>query len=99
MLPGKSGVEILQTLRARGQRVPVLLLTAHKAVTDRVSGLEADTDDYLTKPFALAASSMLCVTRAMPTRRFIQPSQPLCHSVELPFIQKRSRLPLGGYFS
>jgi two-component system copper resistance phosphate regulon response regulator CusR len=54
MLPGTSGVEVLRQLRAQGQRVPVLLLTARDAVSDRVTGLEAGADDYLTKPFAFA---------------------------------------------
>jgi two-component system copper resistance phosphate regulon response regulator CusR len=54
MLPGTSGVDVLRVLRAQGQRVPVLLLTARDAVSDRVTGLEAGADDYLTKPFAFA---------------------------------------------
>jgi two-component system copper resistance phosphate regulon response regulator CusR len=54
MLPGRSGIEILKTLRARGQRMPVLLLTARDAVDDRVLGLESGADDYLVKPFAFA---------------------------------------------
>ncbi|MGA2543451.1 MAG: response regulator transcription factor [Verrucomicrobiota bacterium] len=52
MLPGRSGVEILKTLRARGDKTPVLLLTARDAVEDRVLGLESGADDYLVKPFA-----------------------------------------------
>jgi two-component system copper resistance phosphate regulon response regulator CusR len=54
MLPGRSGVEILKTLRARGGKTPVLLLTARDAVEDRVLGLESGADDYLVKPFAFA---------------------------------------------
>ena len=52
MLPGRSGIEILRTLRARGMKTPVLLLTARDAVDDRVMGLESGADDYLVKPFA-----------------------------------------------
>jgi two-component system, OmpR family, copper resistance phosphate regulon response regulator CusR len=52
MLPGRDGVEILQTLRRQGARIPVLLLTAKDAVEDRVLGLDAGADDYLVKPFA-----------------------------------------------
>ncbi|MEX2375177.1 MAG: response regulator, partial [Dehalococcoidia bacterium] len=52
MLPGIDGREVLQQLRAEGISTPVLLLTARDAVSDRVSGLEAGADDYLTKPFA-----------------------------------------------
>ncbi len=54
MLPGRSGIEILKTLRARGGKTPVLLLTARDAVEDRVLGLECGADDYLVKPFAFA---------------------------------------------
>ena len=54
MLPGRSGIEILKTLRARGAKTPVLLLTARDAVEDRVLGLESGADDYLVKPFAFA---------------------------------------------
>jgi two-component system copper resistance phosphate regulon response regulator CusR len=54
MLPGRDGIEILKTLRARGTKTPVLLLTARDAVEDRVLGLESGADDYLVKPFAFA---------------------------------------------
>ncbi len=54
MLPGRDGIEILKTLRARGAKTPVLLLTARDGVEDRVLGLESGADDYLVKPFAFA---------------------------------------------
>jgi DNA-binding response OmpR family regulator len=54
MLPGRDGIEILKTFRARGSKTPVLLLTARDAVEDRVLGLESGADDYLVKPFAFA---------------------------------------------
>jgi DNA-binding response OmpR family regulator len=52
-LPGPDGLRITERLRADGDPVPVLMLTARDAVRDRVAGLEAGADDYLTKPFAL----------------------------------------------
>jgi len=52
MLPGRGGLDILQTLRDRGVDTPVLILTARDAVEDRVVGLDAGADDYLVKPFA-----------------------------------------------
>lgn len=52
MLPGGSGFDLCALLRARGVTTPVLMLTARDAVDDRVRGLEAGADDYLTKPFA-----------------------------------------------
>ena len=52
MLPGHDGFEILSTLRKRGVKTPVLLLTSRDAVEDRVRGLDLGADDYLVKPFA-----------------------------------------------
>jgi two-component system, OmpR family, response regulator len=54
MLPGLDGFETCATLRANGIWAPVLMLTARDAVEDRVAGLDAGADDYLTKPFSLA---------------------------------------------
>jgi len=53
MLPGRNGLEILQTLRQRHVETPVLILTARDGVEDRVLGLDGGADDYLVKPFAL----------------------------------------------
>jgi len=53
MLPGRSGLEILQALRQRRIDTPVLVLTARDGVDDRVFGLDLGADDYLVKPFAL----------------------------------------------
>jgi two-component system copper resistance phosphate regulon response regulator CusR len=52
MLPGRDGLEILATLRQRGMRTPVLLLTSKDTLEDRVRGLDSGADDYLVKPFA-----------------------------------------------
>jgi two-component system, OmpR family, copper resistance phosphate regulon response regulator CusR len=54
LLPGRDGLQILADLRQRGNKVPVLILTARDAVEDRVIGLDAGADDYLVKPFAFA---------------------------------------------
>ncbi len=54
MLPGIDGLSVVRTLRAEGNKAPVLFLTTLGGVGDRVSGLEAGADDYLTKPFAFA---------------------------------------------
>jgi DNA-binding response OmpR family regulator len=54
MLPGLDGLEVLRRLRRARSTVPVLLLTARDSVQDRVDGLDAGADDYLTKPFAVA---------------------------------------------
>ncbi len=52
-LPDVSGLEVCRRLRAQGQRVPVLMLTARNAVENRIDGLDAGADDYLVKPFDL----------------------------------------------
>ena len=52
-LPDISGLEVARRLRAGGSAVPILMLTARDAVSDRVAGLDSGADDYLTKPFAI----------------------------------------------
>jgi len=52
-LPRKAGLEVLASLRRRGNAIPVLILTARDAVADRVKGLDTGADDYLVKPFDL----------------------------------------------
>ena len=54
MLPRRDGLSLIDTLRGRGVRTPVLILSARRSVDDRVKGLQAGGDDYLTKPFAFA---------------------------------------------
>lgn len=53
MLPGMDGVAVCRTLRREGSDVPVVLLTARSAISERVAGLDAGADDYLVKPFAM----------------------------------------------
>jgi two-component system response regulator MprA len=65
-LPGLDGVEVCRRLRASGNQVPVLMLTARAAVRDRVEGLDAGADDYLVKPFAL--DELLARIRALGRR-------------------------------
>jgi len=52
LLPGADGFEVCRELRARGDSTPVLMLTARATIDDRITGLDAGDDDYLTKPFA-----------------------------------------------
>lgn len=65
MLPGLDGIEVCRRLRAGGP-VPILMLTAKDAVSDRVKGLESGADDYLTKPFAF--EELLARVRALMRR-------------------------------
>ena len=66
MMPKLDGIEATKALRAAGNDVPILVLTARDAVGDRVEGLDAGADDYLTKPFALA--ELLARLRALLRR-------------------------------
>jgi DNA-binding response OmpR family regulator len=66
LLPGMSGVDVCRAVRARGDRVPILMLTALDAVEHRIEGLDAGADDYLTKPFDFG--ELLARLRAL-TRR------------------------------
>jgi two-component system OmpR family response regulator len=66
MLPGPDGFEVCRRLRAGGQWAPLLMLTARGDVADRVSGLDAGADDYLTKPFSFA--ELLARLRALARR-------------------------------
>ena len=66
MLPRRDGLELLRELRARGRRVPILLLTARATLADKVSGLDVGADDYLTKPFEF--EELLARVRALLRR-------------------------------
>lgn len=66
MLPGRDGLSVLKQLRERGNKTPVMLLSARGEVNERVEGLESGADDYLPKPFALA--ELVARVRAL-TRR------------------------------
>ena len=69
MLPGISGLEVLRKLRAEGNPVPVLLLTAKDSIEDKVRGLDLGADDYLVKPFAfeeLLARIRVMIRRGVP---------------------------------
>ena len=65
-MPGMDGLAVTRRLRAKGLRVPILLLTARDAVADRVAGLDAGADDYLVKPFA--PEELLARVRALLRR-------------------------------
>jgi DNA-binding response OmpR family regulator len=67
MMPGMSGFDVCRQLRRLGSNVPILILSARDVVADRVGGLDAGADDYLTKPFAFAELSAR--VRALVRRR------------------------------
>jgi len=66
LLPGGSGFDLCRRLRKKGVKTPIIMLTAKDAVDDRVAGLEAGADDYLTKPFAFR--ELLARVRAVVRR-------------------------------
>jgi two-component system response regulator MprA len=66
LMPGVDGLEVCRRLRGTGSRLPVLMLTARTEVEDRVAGLDAGADDYVTKPFAL--EELLARVRALLRR-------------------------------
>ena len=69
-LPGCSGLEVCKAIRKKGLRVPILMLTAHSTVEDKVRGFESGADDYLAKPFE--TRELLCRVRAL-LRRWSDP--------------------------
>jgi two-component system response regulator MprA len=75
LMPGLDGLEVSRTLRRDGSKLPILMLTARTQVDDRVEGLDAGADDYLTKPFAL--EELLARVRALLRRTSDGSGQPL----------------------
>ena len=78
LMPKRDGLEVCRELRARGDRTPVLMLTARDAVKDRVDGLDAGADDYVVKPFAL--EELLARLRALLRRTNGEPSVELSYA-------------------
>lgn len=75
MMPKKSGLEVLSEIRQNNDQTPVLLLTAKAEVDDRVAGLDAGADDYLSKPFAM--KELLARVRSLTRRRSPQKKEAL----------------------
>ncbi|MGC4009812.1 MAG: response regulator [Pseudomonas sp.] len=92
-LPRKDGLEVLRGLRRRGDMTPVLILTARDKVADRVAGLDAGADDYLTKPFDL--DELLARVRAL-TRRHTGRAAPLLQHGELALDPATHQVSLAG---
>jgi DNA-binding response OmpR family regulator len=86
-LPGMDGLEVLRELRGRGQRLPVIILTARDDVPDKVTGLEGGADDYVTKPFRF--EELLARVRARLRSR--PPSEPSALRVGEVVLDHRTR--------
>ena len=91
MLPGLDGLSMVRALRAAGVRTPVLFLTAIGGIDDRVEGLEAGGDDYLTKPFAFA--ELLARLNALARRPPVQVVKTtlVVADLELDLLQRTAR--------
>jgi two-component system copper resistance phosphate regulon response regulator CusR len=88
MLPGRDGLHILKTLRARGDKTPVLILTARDTLEDRVTGLDSGADDYLVKPFAF--EEVLARIRALLRRgRVTEPLRLRVGDLELDLVTRK----------
>ncbi len=94
-LPSKDGIAIVRSIRAKGNAVPVLLLTARDAVGDRVRGLDSGADDYLTKPFDL--SELLARMRAL-VRRSVGRAEPKIKFESLELDPAAQTLTVNGEF-
>jgi two-component system, OmpR family, copper resistance phosphate regulon response regulator CusR len=81
MLPILDGLTVCRELRRRGDRTPVLMLTARDDVDDRVNGLDAGADDYLVKPFAM--KELLARLRALTRRSGDRPKSPVLSFADL----------------
>ena len=69
MMPKKDGVQALKEIREKGNMTPVIMLTAKAEIDDRITGLDAGADDYLTKPFAMGLYTVETHRRQCRTRR------------------------------
>jgi two-component system copper resistance phosphate regulon response regulator CusR len=88
MLPGRDGLHILKTLRSRGDKTPVLILTARDTLEDRVNGLDSGADDYLVKPFAF--EEVLARIRALLRRgRVTEPLRLRVGDLELDLVTRK----------
>src|SRR5487761_2408524 len=92
-LPRKNGLEILKSLRGRGNTIPVLILTARDAVGERIQGLNSGADDYLVKPFDL--DELIARMRALLRRNLGQESTELGYG-EIVIDTLKHEAKLGG---
>jgi two-component system, OmpR family, response regulator MprA len=94
LMPGRDGIDVCRTLRAAGNRVPILMLTARDTISDRVAGLEAGADDYLVKPFAL--EELIARLRALVRRTTADAGETLLRFGDLSLDRRSLEVQRGG---
>ncbi|WP_084420086.1 response regulator [Henriciella litoralis] len=95
MMPGETGLELLESLRQGGVRVPVLLLTARGETSDRIEGLKSGADDYLAKPFE--PEELMLRVAAILRRTHVEPPPEEIEMSGLVFNAKRAELNDGEH--
>jgi two-component system OmpR family response regulator len=94
MLPARDGLAVIDEMRRRGIKMPVLILSARRSVDDRVKGLQAGGDDYLTKPFAFA--ELLARVQALIRRATLAPEPTTLTAGDLVLDLLSRRVTRGG---
>lgn len=94
MLPKKSGIEVLESLRKKGISTPILILTAKGSLEDRVDGLDKGADDYLVKPFAIA--EFMARVRSLGRRSAIEKSSTVLKAADLELDTVTRKAKRGG---
>ncbi len=94
MLPKKTGIEVLESLRRKGISTPVLILTAKGSLEDRVEGLDKGADDYLVKPFAVA--EFMARVRSLGRRSAIEKSSTVLKAADLELDTVTRKAKRGG---
>ena len=94
VLPTATGIDITQRLRARGVETPILMLTGKDSVNDKVTGLTAGADDYLTKPFAF--EELLARAQALLRRGSYCPPEKILHVADLSLNPEARTVERGG---
>jgi DNA-binding response OmpR family regulator len=87
LLPGLSGIELTRALRERKISTPILMLTAMSTTSDKVNGLDAGADDYLTKPFAF--DELLARIRALLRRGNEAEKELCCHDLKITLLSRK----------
>lgn len=93
-LPGRDGMQVLKHWRAAGMGAPVLILSARDGWTDRVDGLDAGADDYLTKPFHMPE---LCARLRAMIRRKSEQANPLFERDDVVFDSRTNQVMVAGH--